>query len=94
MLTILLKTIFCCIKIKFLLSVLLCLNIKILFELFSIFSVIAVHYAIEPWINAKEALEFMESSSNEIFFELMKNFYSQKLKDISFKNAKTTERNS
>ena len=42
----------------------------------------------EPWIHAREALEFEQSSSNEISFELMKEFYSQKLKDASFKNAK------
>lgn len=41
----------------------------------------------EPWITAREALEFDLSSSNEISLELMKNYYSQKLKKASDKNA-------
>lgn len=42
----------------------------------------------EPWINAREALEYEQSSSNEISLELMKEFYTQKLKTDSFKNVK------
>jgi uncharacterized phage-associated protein len=46
----------------------------------------------EPWINARDALEFEQSSSNEISHESMKTFYSQKLKVLSQKNEK--EKNS
>jgi uncharacterized phage-associated protein len=41
----------------------------------------------EPWIRAREALEFEESSNKEISTEIMKNFYMQKLKDTSIKNV-------
>lgn len=39
-----------------------------------------------PWINARDALEFKESSSNEISFESMEIFYSQKIKAANSKN--------
>jgi uncharacterized phage-associated protein len=42
----------------------------------------------DPWINARDALESGEFSSSEITTESMKEFYSQKLKDTSFKNGK------
>ncbi len=35
----------------------------------------------DPWINARNALEFSESSTNEISTDILKDFYTQKLHD-------------
>lgn len=69
-------------------------NLQILNEVWRIYGKYDANYLEilthqeDPWINARNELEFSESSSNEISTEEMKDFYTKKLKAASSKSDK------